>query len=69
MKIDKILPEPSLLQAKQHQFSQPFLIAEALQSLCHLHGHILDSFWYDHVFLVLGSPELNAVLQVWPHQF
>jgi len=31
-------PEPSLLQAKQAQFSQPFFTGELLQPFCHLCG-------------------------------
>ncbi|KAK4830703.1 hypothetical protein QYF61_012872 [Mycteria americana] len=41
--IDKMSPQPSLLQAQQSQLSQPFLIGEMLQSLHHLHGPLLDS--------------------------
>ena len=39
-----------------------------LQSLNRLSGSSLDSLQYVHICLVLGSPELNTVLQVWPHQ-
>ena len=39
-----------------------------LQSLHHLGGPLLDSLQYVHVSLVLGSPALDTVLQMWPHQ-
>ena len=59
-------PEPSLLQAEQPQLFQPFLTGEMLQSLHHLSGPSLDSLQYVHISLVLGSPALDTVLQVWP---
>ena len=59
-------PQPSLLQVKQSRLSQPFLIGEMLQSLHHLRGILLDSRQCVHVSLVLGSPELDPVLQAWP---
>ena len=55
------------VQAEQSQLSQPSLIGEMLQSL-HLRGPLLDSVHSAHVFLVLGTPELDAVLQMWPYQ-
>ena len=66
--MDKIPPEPSLLQGKQSQLSQPFLTGGMLQSLHHLHAALLDSPQYIYVSLLLGIPELPTVLQVWPHQ-
>jgi len=66
--IDKIPPEPSLLQAEESQLSHLLLIGDILQSLNHLYGPSLDSLQYVHVSLVLGSPELDTVLQVWRHQ-
>jgi len=39
-----------------------------LQSLNHLCGRLLDSVQHVHISLVLRSPELATVLQVWPHQ-
>lgn len=54
-------PEPPLLQS---QFSQPFLIGEVVHSHDHLGGHLLDFF---QISVVLGSPELDTVLQIWPH--
>lgn len=35
--------------------------------LHHLCGHVLDSLKYVHVPCVLGNPELDTVLQKWPH--
>jgi len=37
-----------------------------LQFLNPVHGTSLDSLQYVHVSLILGSPELDTVLQVWP---
>ena len=53
-------PEPSLLQAQQSQLSQPFLICQMLQPLCHLCGPLLGPLQYVHVSLVLRSPELDT---------
>lgn len=49
--------EPSLLQAKQFQLSQPFFIGEMLHSFNYLYGYSLYSFKYVHISLVLRSPE------------
>jgi len=57
-------PRPSLHQAKQAQFPQPFLRGEVLQPSDHLSGPPLDPFQELHVFLVLGPPGLDAVLQI-----
>ena len=48
---NEVSPEPSLLQAKQAQFPQPFFIREVLQPSDHLHGPpldptSLDQLWY-----------------------
>jgi len=59
--INKIPSQSSFLKAEQTQFAQPFLIGEMLQALYHLCGPLLDSL---PVFFVLGSPELDTVLQV-----
>ena len=42
-------PEPSLLQAEQSQFSQPFLFCQVLQSLSHLCGPAQELLQYVHV--------------------
>ncbi|NXJ45685.1 KLH29 protein, partial [Spizaetus tyrannus] len=64
----KFSPEPSLLQAEQHQVSQPVFIGEVLQPPDHLRGPPLDPLQQVHVFLTLGPPELKAVLQVGSHE-
>ncbi|XP_068808482.1 uncharacterized protein [Struthio camelus] len=62
--IDQIPPQSSLLQAKQAQLSQPFLIGEMLQPPNHLSSPSLDSLQELHVSLLLGNPEVDTVLQV-----
>ena len=61
-------PEPALRQARQPQLSQPLLTEEMLQSTNHLCGPVLDLLQYVYIPLVLGSPELNLALLMWPHQ-
>lgn len=61
-------PEPSLLQTKQSLLSQPFFTQGMLKLLHYPTGPLLDSSQYVHVLLILGSPELGKVLQMWPHQ-
>ncbi|XP_040403255.1 probable phospholipid-transporting ATPase IIB isoform X5 [Cygnus olor] len=56
--------ESSFLQAEQTQVSQPFLIAKMLQAHYHLCGPPLDTFQEIPVLFVLGSPEMDTVLQV-----
>ena len=58
----------SLLQAKQAQFPQPFLIGEVLQPSDHLTGPPLDPLQELHVLLVLGTLGLDAVLWMGPHE-
>ena len=65
---DEISPEPSVLRAEQSQFSQLLLICEVLQSLNHPGGSLLESLQDAHVQLLLRSPKLDTVLQLWPHQ-
>jgi len=60
--------ELSLLQAEQPQLSQPVLTGEVLQPSDHFCGPPLDTLQQVHVLLMLGAPELNAVLQVGFHQ-
>ncbi|KAK4832092.1 hypothetical protein QYF61_020707 [Mycteria americana] len=64
----KVSSEPPLLQAEQPQLSQPVFIGEVLQPSDPLHGPPLDSFQQVHVLLMLGAPELNAVLRVGSHE-
>lgn len=42
--MNKIMLKPPLLQAKESQFSQPFLTQEVLQFLNYLYSPSLDSF-------------------------
>mgnify|MGYP001852875407 CR=1 FL=1 len=60
----------SLLQAEQsHSLSLYFWrVEEVLQPLNHFLGPMLDLLQSVHVSLVLRSPQLDTVLQVWPHQ-
>lgn len=48
--------------------SLSLLIGELFWSLNNLSGHLMGSFQYVHVSLVLGSPELDSALQVWLDQ-
>ncbi|PKU47477.1 hypothetical protein llap_2217 [Limosa lapponica baueri] len=45
-------------------FSQPVFIGEVLQASGHLRGPPLDLLQQVHVLLMLGAPELDAVLQL-----
>ena len=56
---NEVSPEPSLLQTKQAQFPQPFLIGEVLQPSDHLSGPCLDSFQELCIFLLLGACRAN----------
>ena len=58
----------SLLQAKQAQLPQPFFIREVLQPSDHPCGPGLGPLQQLHIFLVLGTPDLDAVLQMGPHE-
>ena len=60
--------EPSLLQAEHPQLPQPVLIGKVLQPSDHLSDPPLDPLQHIHVLLVLGAPELDAVLQVGSHE-
>ena len=50
----------SLLQAKQAQFPQPFLIGEVLQPSDHLSGPPLELLQELHVLPVLGAPGIDT---------
>lgn len=52
----------------QSQLSYPFLKGEMLQSLHHLCVPLLDCLQYYYISLVLRSPVLDTVLQMWPQQ-
>ncbi|KAK4810951.1 hypothetical protein QYF61_013359 [Mycteria americana] len=61
-------PPSSVTLAEQPQLSQPVLIGEVFQPSDHFCGPPLDPLQQACVFLVLGTPELDAVLQVGSHQ-
>ncbi|KAK4810853.1 LOW QUALITY PROTEIN: hypothetical protein QYF61_008825 [Mycteria americana] len=65
---NKVSLEPSLLQAKQPQLSQPFFIGEVFHPSDRFCGPPLDPRQQVHVLLVLRTPELDAILQVGSHQ-
>ena len=65
---NEVSSKPSLLQAKQAQFSQSFLIGEVLQPSGHLSGLPLDTFQELCIFVLLGAPGLDAVLQRGPQK-
>ncbi|XP_032300907.1 transcription factor PU.1 isoform X1 [Coturnix japonica] len=54
-------------QAEQPQFLQPVFTGEMLQPL-DLHGPPLDPLQKLHIFPVLGTPDLDTVLQLGPHE-
>ena len=58
----------SLLQTEQAQLPQPVFVGEVLQPPDHLSGPPLDSLQQLPVFLVLGAPDLDTVLQMGPHE-
>ena len=60
--------EPFLLKAEEPHLSHPVLTGEVLQPSDQLHGPPLDLLQRLHVLLVLGAPELDAVLQVRSHE-
>ena len=66
--INKLTSESSFLKAEQTCVAQSFLIGEMSQTLYHLCGPPLDSLQEILVFFVLGSPELDTVLQARPYQ-
>jgi len=68
MDTDENSPKPLLLQDEQTQLCQLLLTAELLQSFHYLDGPSLDSLQYVHVSLLLGGPELDPAIQMWPHQ-
>lgn len=60
--------KPSFLQADNFQLSQLLLVRQMFQFLNYLCDPLLDSLQYVHVPLLLGSPEVDIVLQLWSHQ-
>ncbi|PKU44630.1 hypothetical protein llap_5066 [Limosa lapponica baueri] len=55
-------------ETEQTQVPQPFLIREMLQAPHHLCSPLLSPLQQFPVHLELGSPELDMVLQMGPHQ-
>ena len=64
---NKVSSEPSPLQDEKAQLPQPFLTGKVLQPSDHLHGPPSDPLQQLHIFLMLGAPDLDAVLQMGPH--
>ncbi|NXJ72268.1 HOME1 protein, partial [Rostratula benghalensis] len=60
----KVTPQSPLLQAKETQLPQPFLLWEMLHSLNHLCSPALDSLKQFPVPLELRGPELDTVFQM-----
>ncbi|KAK4816490.1 hypothetical protein QYF61_017451 [Mycteria americana] len=58
--IEEIPPEPSLLQAEQTKFSQPFLIGEMLQSRHDLSGPPLDPLQSSPILVFIQSLRKGA---------
>ena len=56
--------EPSLLQAKQAQFPQPFLIGEVLLPSDHLSGPPLDPLQQLHTLPLLGACRANKYTDI-----
>ena len=65
--INEVTFQYHLLQAKETQLPQPFLLREMLQSLHHC-GSVLYSLKHFPVLLERRGPELDTVHQVWSHQ-
>lgn len=63
-----VCPEPYLLQAELPQLSEPVFIGEIFQSTDNLCGLSLDPLQQVHVLLMLGAPDLNAILQAGSQQ-
>ena len=61
---DEMSLEPCLLQTKQTQLSQPVFIGLVLQTSEHPCGPLLDPLQQLHILLVLGTPDLDTVLQM-----
>jgi len=66
--IEEIPLQLFIPQAEQSQLPQSLLVCQIIQAPNHLHGPSLGSLQYVHVLLVLGSPEMDTALQMWPPQ-
>ena len=60
----KVPPEPSVIQAEELQLSQPVPIDEVLWASGHICALPLELLEQLDVLIVLGAPELNAVLSL-----
>jgi len=60
----EVSPEPCLLQAKQAQFPQPFLIGEVLQPSDHPCGPPLDPLQELHILLRAPRPSTNVLYAI-----
>ncbi|KAJ7399156.1 hypothetical protein BTVI_117844 [Pitangus sulphuratus] len=52
-------------KAEQLQLFQSVFVLEVFQPSDHLHGLPLDLTEQVHIFIVLGTTELDAALQIW----
>jgi len=66
---NKVLPQPPLLQTKQPQFPQLFLLRLVLQTPHQPHCPSLDTLQHLNVLLVVRGPKLNTVLEMQPYQY
>ncbi|KAK4814695.1 LOW QUALITY PROTEIN: hypothetical protein QYF61_025521 [Mycteria americana] len=66
--LDKVSPQPPLLQAKQPQLPQPLPISLVLQTLPQLRCPSLDTLQPPNVSLGVRGPTLNTGFEVRPHQ-
>ena len=57
----------SLLPDEQAQLPQPVFVGNVLQPSDCLCDPLLDTLQQLHIFPVLGTPDLDAVLQMGPH--
>ena len=63
-----VTSQPSLLQAEQAQLPQPVFVEEVLQPSDHLRAPSLDPLQQLLVFIALGAPDMDVVLQMGPHE-
>lgn len=66
--IGQILPQSALFQPKKSQFSQSFPLREMFHPPQHLCTPFLHPLQQVPVLPELETPELDPVLQIWPHQ-
>ena len=60
--------ELSFLQAEEAHLPQPVFAGEVLQPFCYLCGPSLDLLQQLYIFLLLGTPGLDTLLQMGPHE-